>query len=130
MRPAMSREETPLPARTEGLDLERQMRRVSRVVSAAAVVLMLAGLAGTVLSGAALSLPGGPVMALHDLLQLPIHPLALAAMSAGILMLALLPVLRVLLALGIYVRERVLLNALAALVVLIELLIGMRAGGG
>ncbi|HRX04609.1 MAG TPA: DUF1634 domain-containing protein, partial [Anaerolineae bacterium] len=67
---------------------------------------------------------------LHDLLRLPIHPRALAAMSGGILMLALLPVLRVLLALGIYARQRVLIDALAALVVLIELLISMRAGGG
>ena len=130
MRSTLSQEGTTHPARTEGLDLERQMRRVSQIVSAAAVGLMLAGLVGTVLSGAALSLPGGPVMALQDLLQLPIHPLALGAMSAGILMLALLPVLRVLLALGIYVRERVLINALAALIVLIELLFSMRAGGG
>lgn len=121
--------EPPQPA-TEALDLEQHMRRVSQVVSAAAVVLMVAGLLGTVMSGAALALPGGSVMALHDLLRLPIHPLALAAMSGGIVMLALLPVLRVLLALGIYARQRVLIDALAALIVLIELLISMRAGGG
>ena len=129
MRSTGSQDEETATARTEGLELERQMRRVSQVVSAIAVVLMVAGVVGTVLSGAALSLPGGSVMSLHDLLQIPVHPLALAAMSAGILMLALLPMLRVLLALAMYTRQRVLLNALAALVVLIELLISMRAGG-
>ncbi len=129
MRSIGSQDEETATARTEGLELERQMRRVSQVVSAIAVVLMVAGVVGTVLSGAALSLPGGSVMSLHDLLQIPVHPLALAAMSAGILMLALLPMLRVLLALAMYTRQRVLLNALAALVVLIELLISMRAGG-
>ena len=130
MRTSVRRNAEPTPAMVQALDLEQHMRRVSQVVSAAAVVLMVAGLLGTVMSGAALALPGGSVTALHDLLRLPIHPRALAAMSGGILMLALLPVLRVLLALGIYARQRVLIDALAALVVLIELLISMRAGGG
>ncbi|MEZ4766828.1 MAG: DUF1634 domain-containing protein [Caldilineales bacterium] len=130
MRVPVTKDRSPDQAQTEGLDLEQHMRRVSQVVSAAAVGLMIAGAAATVLSGASLALPGGSVMALRDLLQLPIHPQALAAMSAGILMLALLPVLRVLLALGIYVRQRVLVNSIAALIVLVELLISMRAGGG
>jgi uncharacterized membrane protein len=116
-------------ARVDTLDLEGQMRRVSQVLSAVAVALMLAGLLGSMLSGSALSLPGSSVMPLSDFLQLPVHPLGLAAMSAGIVMLALLPVIRVLLALGIYVRQRVPVNALTALVVLVELLISMRAGG-
>ncbi|MCB0200928.1 MAG: DUF1634 domain-containing protein [Anaerolineae bacterium] len=130
MRSTVSLDEKPDRDRTEVVDLERQMRRVSQFVSAAAVALMIAGMLGTVLSGAALSLPGGSVMSLHELLQLPMHPLALAAMSAGILMLALLPMLRVLLALGMYVRQRVLIDAIAALIVLIELLISMKAGSG
>lgn len=116
-------------ARTEALDLEGQMRKVSQIVSAGAVLLMLAGLLGSMLSGSALALPGGPVMPLQQFLQLPIHPLGLAAMSAGIVMLALLPVVRVLLALGIYVRQRVPIDALVALVVLVELLISMGTGG-
>lgn len=118
------------PIETEALDLEGQMRTVSQVVSAAAVVLMLAGLSGSVLAGSALALPGGSVIPVRDLLQLHVHPLGLAAMSGGVLMLALLPIIRVLLALGIYSRQRVPINALAALVVLVELLIGMRAGSG
>lgn len=117
-------------ARVDTLDLEGQMRRVSQVLSAVAVALMLAGLLGSMLSGSASSLPGSSVMPLSDFLQLSIHPLGLAAMSAGIIMLALLPVIRVLLALGIYVRQRVPVNALTALAVLVELLISMRAGGG
>ena len=117
-------------ARVDTLDLEGQMRRVSQVLSAVAVALMLAGLLGSMLSGSALSLPGSSVMPLSGFLQLPVHPLGLAAMSAGIVMLALLPVIRVLLALGIYVRQRVPVNALTALAVLVELLISMRAGGG
>jgi hypothetical protein len=120
----------PEKARVEALDLEAQMRKVSQIVSAVAVGLMLAGLAGNLLVGSHLSLPGGSVMPLHDFLQLPIHPLGLAAMSAGIIMLALLPAVRVLLALDIYVRQRVLVDALAALAVLVELLVSMRAAGG
>jgi hypothetical protein len=116
-------------APSEVLDLEERMRKVSQIVSAAAVLLMLAGLLASILSGSALSLPGGSVMPLRDFLQLPTHPLGSAAMSAGIVMLALLPVIRVLLALGIYVHQRVPIDALAALVVLVELLVSMRAGG-
>ena len=50
-------------------------------------------------------------------------------MSAGIVLLALLPTARVLLALALYARQRSVLDALAGLVVLLELLTSMRAGG-
>lgn len=129
MRSSLNENRDASAARSEAPDLEGRMRRVSQIVSAGAVLLMLAGLLGSTLSGSALALPGGPVMPLHQFLQLPIHPLGLAAMSAGIVMLALLPVVRVLLALGIYVRQRVPIDALVALVVLVELLISMGTGG-
>lgn len=130
MRSSLNENRSPNLARIEALNLEGQMRRVSQVVSAAAVGLMLAGLSGSILSGSTLALPGGSVTPLHDLFQLPIHPIGLAAMSAGIIMLALLPVVRVFLALNIYARQRMPVNAFVALVVFVELLISMGAGRG
>jgi uncharacterized membrane protein len=50
-------------------------------------------------------------------------------MSAGIVVLSLLPVLRVLLALSLYVQKRQLLNLLAAFLVFIELLVSAGSGG-
>lgn len=130
MRFLLNEDHDQAAVRSDALDLEGQMRKVSQVVSAAAVGLMLAGLLASIGTGSGLALPGSSVMPLHDLLKLPVHPLGLAAMSAGILLLALLPVVRVLLALGLYTRQRAPVNALAALVVFVELLISMRAGGG
>jgi uncharacterized membrane protein len=50
-------------------------------------------------------------------------------MSAGIVVLALLPMLRVLLALSIYLRNRQVLNVVVALLVFVELLMSVRTGG-
>lgn len=130
MRTLLNEDHDQAAVRTDALDLEGQMRKVSQVVSAAAVGLMLAGLLASIGAGSGLTLPGSSVMALHDLLKLPVHPLGLAAMSAGIILLALLPVVRVLLALALYTRRRAPVDAVAALVVFVELLVSMRAGGG
>jgi uncharacterized membrane protein len=61
-------------------------------------------------------------------LELTHEPLSLDAMSVGILFLALLPAIRVLLASGEFMRRRETLSALAALIVLLELLVSIRAG--
>jgi uncharacterized membrane protein len=58
----------------------------------------------------------------------PIPP-GLLTMSAGIVVLSLLPILRVLLALSLYLWHRQVLNVLVALVVFIELLVSARIGG-
>jgi uncharacterized membrane protein len=53
---------------------------------------------------------------------------SLRMMSAGIVVLALLPIVRVLLALSLYLRNRQVLNVVVALLVFIELLVSVRTG--
>ena len=93
------------------------------------VVLMAGGFVGAALSGNALAVPGKSVLPIASLLNFTQEPLALAAMSTGILLLALLPLVRVFLATTLYVRQRVPLDAAAALVVMVELLVSMWSGG-
>ncbi len=110
-------------------DLEATMQKISLVMSLMAVGLMIGGFVVRLLSGMDLAIPGGSVLALPALVHLSDAPASLIAMSAGILLLALLPIVRVLLALVLYTRHRALLNALVASVVLLELLVSMRTGG-
>lgn len=101
---------------------------VSRVISLAGLGLMVAGLLIKVARMASVSIPGGSSLSLVGLLELTHEPLSLDAMSVGILFLALLPAVRVLLASGEFIRRRETLSALAALIVLLELLVSIRAG--
>jgi hypothetical protein len=101
---------------------------VSRVISLAGLGLMVAGLLIKVARMASVSIPGGSSLSLVGLLELTHEPLSLDAMSVGILFLALLPAVRVLLASGEFMRRRETLSALAALIVLLELLVSIRAG--
>ena len=105
------------------------MRKVSLLVSGLAVALMAGGFIAAMLAGNALAMPGKSVLPISSLLDFAQEPLALAAMSTGILLLALLPLVRVFLATTLYVRQRVPLDAMAALIVMMELLISMRSGG-
>ena len=108
-------------------DLETKMRTISLAISLISLGLMGFGLADVLLHGASLSLPG--MAALSPLmLKTGQIPLGLAAMSAGIVLLSLLPIVRVLLALSLYVQSRQLLNLLVALLVFIELLVSARIG--
>jgi hypothetical protein len=104
------------------------MRRVSLIVSLIGLGLMLAGFLDMLISGASLSIPGGSVLPLPRFAHPSQVPMSLAAMSAGIVLLALLPSLRVLLALWLYLRRHSILNSLVALIVFVELLLSMRAG--
>lgn len=110
-------------------DLEATMRKVSLVISLLGLGLMVFGVADFSIHGASLSIPGVP--ALSPLLIKPgTHiSLSLLTMSAGIVVLALLPMLRVLLALSIYLRNRQVLNVAVALLVFLELLVSVRTGG-
>jgi hypothetical protein len=101
---------------------------VSRVVSLAGLGLMVAGLLIKVARMASVSIPGSSSLSLVGLSELTHEPLSLDAMSVGILFLALLPAIRVLLASGEFIRRRETLSALAALIVLLELLVSIRAG--
>jgi uncharacterized membrane protein len=112
-----------------GSDLEATMQRVSLLISLVGLGLMVAGFIDMLIVGASLSVPGRSVLALPKLAHPSQVPISLAVMSAGIVLLALLPALRVLLALGLYLRRHNILNALVALIVFMELLLSMRAGG-
>ena len=108
-------------------DLETKMRTISLVISLTSLGLMGFGLADVLFHGTSLSLPG--MAALSPLmLKTGQIPLGLAAMSAGIVLLSLLPIVRVLLALSQYMQSRQMLNVLVALLVFIELLVSARIG--
>lgn len=109
--------------------LEAMMQKVSLAVSLAAVGLMGAGFVGAWGNHSSSPLPGQAALPLSALVPPHGAPASLVAMSAGIVLLALLPMMRVLLALALYVRQRGVLDALAGLVVLLELLMSMQAGG-
>jgi uncharacterized membrane protein len=111
---------------TEGL--EARMRKVSLVVSLLGLGLMCYGFAETLFSGTAFSLPGHAVLPLKDLLSLPTASLGLVSMSAGVILLGMLPAIRVVSALWLYLRWRDLLSSTVALVVLLELLASIRLG--
>jgi uncharacterized membrane protein len=118
------------PSQAEAPDgLEERMQKVSLGVSLAGVGLMVAGFVDMLINKASSSIPGGSVLPLPMFTHLSQVPASLVAMSAGIALLALLPALRVLLALWLYLRHRDVLNALAALIVFLELLLSIRVGG-
>jgi uncharacterized membrane protein len=110
-------------------NIEAKTRRVSLIVSLVSVSLMILGFTDAVLNGTTLSVPGRSVLPVSMLLHVSQVPVSLATMSVGVLLLALLPAVRVLLAVVLYISERGALNAAVSLVVLVELLVSMRAGG-
>jgi uncharacterized membrane protein len=110
-------------------DLEERMQKVSLGVSLAGASLMVAGFVDMLVNEASFSIPGGSILPLPMFIHLTQVPVSLVAMSAGIVLLALLPALRVLLALWLYLRHRDVLNALAALIVFLELLLSIGLGG-
>jgi hypothetical protein len=109
-------------------NMETAMQKISLGVSLLSLGLMIAGITLFLLRGNFVAVPGTSVLPASDF----IHPLqyrtTMLIMSAGIILLALLPALRVLMALSLYIRSRVLINILAALIVLIELILSMRTG--
>jgi len=104
------------------------MRKVSLVVSLLGLALMCYGFVETLFSGATLSLPGRAVLPLNELLSLPVASLGLVSMSAGVILLSMLPAIRVVFAIWLYFRSRDLLNTAGALVVFLELLASIRLG--
>ncbi len=109
--------------------LDRAMQRVALVVSLLACGLMLAGLFGYAgANGNNLALPGRPAVSLSDILSFHTLYSPLVLMSLGVVVLASLPALRVLLALGLYIRRHAWRNAAVALGVLLILLISARLG--
>ncbi len=109
--------------------LERIMHRVAVVVSVVAVLLMATGFGYTFLLHPMPAIPGAPALPPGEVWHLDAPDWGIWAMSMGILLLALLPPLRVLLALVLFLRKRDLLDVAVALIVLAELLISMRVKG-
>lgn len=110
-------------------DLETRMQWISLVTSLLGLGLMAFGFVDVLIHGIAPAIPG--MVALSPLMiksGTRISP-GLATMSAGIVVLALLPILRVLLALSAYLRNRQVLNVVVALLVIVELLVSVRTGG-
>jgi uncharacterized membrane protein len=109
-------------------ELEATMQKLALVVSLTGLSLMVSGFVIKLFIGMTWSLPGLAVLPLPALAHPLQEPLSLDAMSAGIVLLALLPSARVLLALWLYIRQRNLVNVLAALVVFLELIWSLHAG--
>jgi len=123
-------ERTPVisgPASDVSADLEATMQKVSMAISITAITLMLGGVADALLLHMPLALPGVSAQPLELLGHPPEGTMSLAIMSAGIVLLALLPTVRVGMALALYARKRHYQDAVVALIVLLELLASMRA---
>jgi hypothetical protein len=106
-------------------DLEEKMRKASLAVSLTAVGLMTSGILLALTAHGPLFFPGGAALPIKQFLaDFRMFP-SMAMMSAAILLLALLPILRVFLALLLYARRQLILNAFVAFIVLLELALGM-----
>jgi uncharacterized membrane protein len=110
-------------------DLEVRMQRLSFVTSVLGFGLMILGFADMLFLGASLSIPGTAALSIPMIRSGTHIPVSLLTMSAGIVVLALLPVLRVLYALSLYLHGRQILNVVVAFLVFIELLVSVRTGG-
>jgi uncharacterized membrane protein len=110
-------------------DLEGAMKQVSLLLSLIGFGLMVAGLVLMLLAGATFSSTGTSALAPFPLSAWTKASPGLVVTSAGIILLALLPIVRVLLALRLYLRGRNLRDAAATVVVFLELLLSIRAGG-
>jgi hypothetical protein len=107
-------------SRGQALDrLDSRMRHVSLVVSVIALALALVGFAQTVVGERTLSLPGEAALMLRHLPARSAGGIeSLVLMSAGILLLGLLPVIRILVSAWLYARSASWKDLLAALLVL------------
>jgi hypothetical protein len=115
----------PISKKASVESLEAKMQKVSLVVSLVGLGLMCLGFLGLLVGHASFLLPGDSVPSLSSLLRLHSVGMSLAAMSSGIVLLAMIPAIRVSLAWWLYIRMRDLLSALIALIVLLELLLSI-----
>ena len=106
--------------------LENRMRKVSLVVSVLGLGLMSSGLVDMLVVADAYSMPGARVLPLDILINFPPRSIGLMLASAGVVLLGLLPAIRVLLALWLYLRLKALVSMVIAVIVLLELLLSIR----
>ena len=110
-------------------NLEGRMRRLSLVMSLAGLGLMCAGLTDMLITGDPFSLPGLAVVPLKPLIWGHTAPLGIMLASAGVLLLGLLPAVRVVLAIWLFIRAHNPGGTLVAVVVLMELILSIHLGG-
>jgi uncharacterized membrane protein len=111
-----------------GDDLEGTMKQVSLLLSVAGFALMVAGLILMLLEGVTLSSTDISALSPFPISEWTGASPGLAVTSLGIILLALLPIVRVLLALRLYWQKRDLRDAAATLVVFLELVLSIRIG--
>jgi len=105
------------------MDENEAMMHLSQVVFALASLLMIAGGIEIAVTGG-VRFPGTPAVPIMDLLRLSFSSTGLELMSLGIVLLAVLPSLRILVVITIYIKQRRWFDVLTALVVLLILLSG------
>jgi uncharacterized membrane protein len=103
------------------------MQKVSRAVSLGGMGLMCSGFIEMLLDATdpSFTLPGASVLTLGDLIHLQTSSLGLILTSAGVIVFCLLPAVRVILALWLYLRLRDLFSTLIAAVVFLELMVSI-----
>jgi uncharacterized membrane protein len=109
-------------------DLEGTMKRVSLVLALVGFALMVAGLILMLSGGASFSSLGMSALSILPLAAWTHASLGLVLTSSGIILLALLPLVRVLLALRLYLKSQNLLDTGATLIVVLELLLSTWIG--
>ena len=115
---------------SEKIRLDKLSQSISRYMSLTAIVLMGVGMGITFYSQRSLFLPGGPSLSLDALYHFGGQPAGLASMSLGILILAIIPISRVVIALGLYLHDHTWVSALIATLVILELVLSIRIGLG
>jgi Protein of unknown function (DUF1634) len=115
-----------LSQRDSASRLEARMQKVSLVFSLAAFGLMIYGFTRSLIIADTFSFPGNPFPPLQQLILHPSLSLGETWMSAGVLLLGILPSVRVLLAFWLYFRSKNLWSTFIALVVFLELLLSVR----
>jgi uncharacterized membrane protein len=108
--------------------IEGPMKRISQVLSAIGFGLMVTGLVLTLVSGASLPSVEASALGIFPLSAWTQASVGLVVTSVGIILLALLPIVRVLMALWLYRRGRNLLDVGATLIVFLELLVSILIG--
>ncbi len=108
--------------------LEVAMQFLSRVVSLVGIGCMSFGFIRLIIVRGVLILPGDPTLPFPEFLQITHEPISLLSMSVGIIMLALLPSVRVLIAFFTYLHRKDMVDVLVAFIVFLELLFSIRSG--
>jgi len=109
-------------------DLENRIHTISMLVSVVALGMMAIGFVATVIDTRHLILPGTSALPLAQMINTHLILSGLAAMTLGVVLLAVLPAARIFWAIWIYFRARSFLDVLVAIVVLAELFLSASIG--